>query len=488
MMQSCEEEMSGKTNAKRVRISACLAVMLLLALPLYGQKRVEASLSARMDSLISTRLPSGSDVGISVYDLTAKKPLYLYNADKLSRPASTLKLLTAIATLARADADVPFRTELWYKGVLDADTLHGDLYVVGGFDPEFTELQLDSLVSAVARYPIVAITGKVYGDVSIKDSLHWGSGWAWDDTPAAYQPYLSALMLNKGVVTVTAVPGERGDTALLECSPASSYYKVHNETRSRTPEAGSFNLSRNWLENGNRLTVKGNVSARRTATVNVYASERLFMHTFVERLRAMGVQCTSEYAFAPLSADSSAVCIATLHTPVEPVVRQLLKESDNLNGEALLHRLGSLHTRKRQVSATDGIAVLHELIKQLGHNPERYKLVDGCGLSNYNYLSPELLVDFLKFAYSRPSLFAVLYDCLPIGGVDGTLKYRMPRGSRAHRNVHAKTGSFTGINALAGYLRAANGHLIAFAVMNRNVLSGSKARAFQDALCEELLK
>lgn len=44
----------------------------------------------------------------------------------------------------------------------------------------------------------------------MKDSIYWGSGWAWDDTPASYQPYLSPLMLNKGLVTVTASPGERG--------------------------------------------------------------------------------------------------------------------------------------------------------------------------------------------------------------------------------------------------------------------------------------
>lgn len=77
---------------------------------------------------------------------------------------------------------------------------------------------------------------------------------------------------------------------------------------------------------------------------------------------------------------------------------------------------------------------------------------------------------------------------MPIGGVDGTLKYRMKPGTPSYKNVHAKTGSFTAINCLAGYLRAANGHEIAFAIMNQNVLSGAKARAFQDALCDEVIR
>ena len=111
-----------------------------------------------------------------------------------------------------------------------------------------------------------------------------------------------------------------------------------------------------------------------------------------------------------------------------------------------------------------GFSAIRKQIKALG---------GGCGVT-INWLmavdfliiiiiSPDLLVSFLKFAYSRTDVFQKLYKALPIGGVDGTLKYRMQRGTPSHKNVHAKTGSFTAINCLAGYLRAANGHEVAFA-------------------------
>lgn len=82
------------------------------------------SLSAQIDSLkidrlIREMLPEASEVGISVYDLTAKKPLFNYRAEKLSRPASTMKLLTAITALSRPDAAEPFRTEVWHDGVIE---------------------------------------------------------------------------------------------------------------------------------------------------------------------------------------------------------------------------------------------------------------------------------------------------------------------------------------------------------------------------------
>lgn len=445
-------------------------------------------LQSRLDTLIKYKLPKGSNVAISVYDLSANKPLYAYQADKLSRPASTMKLLTTIAALSRPEADEPFCTEVWYKGVIEADTLRGDLYVVGGFDPEFDDEALDSLVSAVARFPFSVVQGKVYGDVSLKDSLYWGSGWLWDDTPYSFQPYLSPLMLNKGVVTVTAFPGERGDTARLECVPVSTYYTVTNTTESRTPSAGKFRVSRNWLENGNEVTVTGNVDGKRIGMVNIYSSQDFFMRTFVDRLQAKGIRCLSDYAFNEMQKDSISVRMAVHNTSAQAVVNQIMKESDNLNAEAMLCRLGAQATGKRHVSAEDGLSAIRLLIKKIGFNPDSYNLADGCGLSNYNYISPELLVAFLKHAYSHTALFRKLYKSLPIGGVDGTLEHRMKKGTPSYKNVYAKTGSFTAVNCLAGYLKASNGHQIAFAIMNQNALSGREVRAFQDAVCDELIQ
>ena len=467
---------------RRLLICVLLSVF-LLPLSAQGVAKHVDSLHARIDTLIKYKLPEGSNVGIAVYDLTANRPLYIYQAEKLSRPASTMKLLTTITALARPEADEPFCTEVWYKGVIERDTLRGDIYVIGGFDPEFDDEALDSIVSAVVRFPFSVIQGKVYGDVSMKDSLYWGSGWLWDDTPYSFQPYLSPLMLNKGVISVTAFPGVRGDTARLEANPASSYYALTNATKSRTPSAGRFRVSRDWLENGNNVVVTGSVDSKRTGTVNIYSSQDFFMHTFVERLQAKGVQCLSGYEFNEFHKDDVSVRMTVHATPMQTVVNQLMKESDNLNAEAVLCRLGAQFTGKKHISAEDGLTAIRVLIKELGYNPVKYNLADGCGLSNYNYISPELLVAFLKYAYSRTDVFQKLYKALPVGGIDGTLKNRMKKGTASFRNVHAKTGSFTAINCLAGYLKADNGHQIAFAVMNQNVLSGREARDFQDAVC-----
>ncbi|MDR3117851.1 MAG: D-alanyl-D-alanine carboxypeptidase/D-alanyl-D-alanine-endopeptidase [Mediterranea sp.] len=459
-----------------------LAAALLLIAGLTAS-RAQDSLQDRLDRLVETALPEASEVGIAVYDLTARKPLYSYQAHKLCRPASTMKLLTVITALSRLKTGETFTTEVWYKGTIVSDTLRGDLYVVGGFDPEFDDNAMDKLAGRVRTLPFSVIKGKVYGDVTMKDSLYWGSGWAWDDNPASFQPYLSPLIYHKGIVKITATPAAaKGEPAILTCEPASTFYTLSNETKTGTPAAGKFSVSRNWLENKNDLVVKGNVDNRRVGEVNVVSSGDFFMHAFIERLQQKGITVQQPCGYAEFVHDATAVHVASTECPLQQVVEQTMKKSDNLNAEALLCKLAG----RWKASSADGLAAIKEQIKKVGHDPDNYRIADGCGLSNYNCLSPALLVDFLKYAYSQTYIFQSLYKSLPISGIDGTLQFRMRKGNAAYGKVHAKTGSFTGISALAGYLRTARGHDIAFAIMNQNILSPARANEFQNSLCELL--
>ena len=97
----------------------------LLCLSLSLAARGQSRLSDQLDQLIAQRLEMGSDVGILAVDLNTGDTLYRYRADKLSRPASTMKLVTTITTLARPEGFEPFRTEVWSRGEVRGDTLHG---------------------------------------------------------------------------------------------------------------------------------------------------------------------------------------------------------------------------------------------------------------------------------------------------------------------------------------------------------------------------
>jgi D-alanyl-D-alanine carboxypeptidase/D-alanyl-D-alanine-endopeptidase (penicillin-binding protein 4) len=95
----------------------------------------------------------------------------------------------------------------------------------------------------------------------------------------------------------------------------------------------------------------------------------------------------------------------------------------------------------------------------------------------------------LRYAWSHKDIYDPLYPLLPIAARDGTLRKRM-HGTRAAGNVHAKTGTVTGVRSLCGYLTAANGHHIAFSIINQGVNgddgTASEARNLQDRICEML--
>lgn len=130
---------------------------------------------------------------------------------------------------------------------------------------------------------------------------------------------------------------------------------------------------------------------------------------------------------------------------------------------------------------------MNRLVSRLGFKPSAYYIADGSGLSLYNYVSAELEVAFLRYAYSKKNIYAALHECLPIAGVDGSLDERMRRGA-AHDNVRAKTGTVTGISSLAGYCTAANGHVLCFSIINSGIRYTSSGRNFQDKVCQALCR
>ena len=444
-----------------------------------AQEKDTNALAYRLDSLIQAKMPQGGMVGVSVFDLNDNQPLYAYQADNLCRPASTQKLITAITALNQPRALEPFRTEVWTRGEIANDTLRGDMYIIGGMDPELME---------TAAFPFHVITGQIYGDVSMRDSMYWGKGWLWDDNPESYQPYLSPLMLNKGFVKVTAIPTNPGEAARLEVKPVSSYFNVINETKTKTSSAGKFTVMRDWMNNANDITVSGNITARRVEEINVYSSRDFFMHTFLDRLGMPFTLMQPWYGFGELPKDSTCQLVAVYETSVQKVLKQMLKESDNLNAEAMFTRLGVQASGKHPVSADESLDAVKALVRAMGLNPDDYRFADGCGLSMYDYVSPNLLVAFLRYAYNRDQIFPHLFRSLPVAGVDGTLKNRMRKGSAAYQRVHAKTGSYTGISTLAGYLETDSKRYLAFAIMCQNQIKASEARALQDAICEFLVK
>ncbi len=154
----------------------------------YPQRAVQ-----RIDSLLSHSMFNTSQVGLMVYDLDADSVLYAHNERQLMRPASTMKLLTAITALDRLGKNYRYTTSVYYTGECDSTTLHGNIYIKGGMDPSLEDYDLDCIVEEIAKLHVDTIAGNIIGDRSFKDSSLMGEGWCWDDD----NPVLSPLVYKR---------------------------------------------------------------------------------------------------------------------------------------------------------------------------------------------------------------------------------------------------------------------------------------------------
>ena len=357
----------------------------------------------RLDKLLDEPLLKRSQVGLMVYDLTADTIIFRYGERQTLRPASVMKLVTAITALDKLGTNYQFRTSLYYTGQLIGNVLNGDLYCVGGMDPRFNNDDMSSLADRIVGMGVDTIRGRIIGDYSMKDETRLGEGWCWDDD----NPILSPLLVSK-----------KAD----------------------------------------------------------------FLSDFVDELRNKGIVVDEN--FAEGTVPNGAYVVGSRFHAMDQILTRMLKESDNLYAESMFYQIAASGGIKH-ASAANARTHIKKLISKIGLNPDNYKIADGSGLSLYNYVSPELLVRLLRYAYRNSEIYSSLYPALPIAGEDGTLSKRM-KGKYTAGNVRAKTGTLTGVSSLAGYCRTANNHLLAFCIINQGVMKNADGKAFQDKICTAL--
>lgn len=207
-----------------------------------------------------------------------------------------------------------------------------------------------------------------------------------------------------------------------------------------------------------------------------------FESAFEALLLESGIGVSGQFRMGQLP--SSAQLLATRSHSIDQVLIPMMKKSDNHFAESLYYQIAAL-SRKPFASRLEAEAEYQSFTRRLGLDPKHYQFADGSGLSLYNYVTPELLVQTLRYAYQNKGLYNHLLSSLPIMGRDGTLQNR-GRGTTAQDKVQAKTGTVEGVSSLAGYALAANGHQLCFAIINQGLLKASTARQFQDRVCRAL--
>ena len=131
---------------RHVRVAA---LILAICWPAIGQGQNDPDLAARIERITGRPEFKHALWGIEIYDADAGRVVYGQNEEKLFTPGSTTKLLSAGTALQMLGANHRFRTKVYRTGPIGRDgTLHGDLILVAGGDPNLSQrLQPDGTLA-----------------------------------------------------------------------------------------------------------------------------------------------------------------------------------------------------------------------------------------------------------------------------------------------------------------------------------------------------
>jgi D-alanyl-D-alanine carboxypeptidase/D-alanyl-D-alanine-endopeptidase (penicillin-binding protein 4) len=457
-------------------------------------------LATSLETLLDNQALERSTWGVVVQSLENGEFLYRRNATKLLMPASNMKIVTLATTAERLGWDYTFETRLVTTGEIENGVLRGDLVVVGGGDPTFNRRHadpaqtFDAWVAALRAAGITAIEGRIVGDDRTFQRELLGTGWAWDYLAAGYAAPVCALELNEDTVDLVIRPGRtEGEPASVAMRPPESGMTADNRivTGSRgTPV--SLDIQR--LPGSPTVHLSGSVPAGNpdiTRTVAVDNPAEYFARVFRASLIAGGIAVRGEAVdvrtlAVPPDVSSARLLVSNRSLPLAEIAKVLMKVSQNLYGETLLRTMGVPAEAGGVGSVNAGRKVERGILESWGIAPDSFVVVDGSGLSRYNYLTAELLVSVLRRVYEDPRLHAPFIETLPIAGVDGTIASRF-KGTRAAGNVRAKTGSIANARALSGYVQTLDGEMLVFSILANNFnVPASAIDATTDLVVERL--
>ncbi|GLW33314.1 D-alanyl-D-alanine carboxypeptidase DacC [Actinoplanes regularis] len=434
----------------------------------------DAALVATLDQVFADPRLAGSTTGMQVRDGATGTVIYSHNADQRVIPASNEKLLTSAAALEVLGASYKFHTVAKYSGKRSGTTVTGNLYLHGQGDPTMTYAQFDALAAAVAKTGVKKFTGSLVADDSWFDRVPLGLDWSWQDEPYFDNAPISALTVaadgnyNTGALSIVDKPGTAaGKAGVLTVTPANSVVTIVNHTV--TGKQGSANtVTATRAHGSNTITVSGSTPLKPTAThTSVVATQdptKLAIGVFRDALKRRGVTITGA---TTTGTTPSGTTLLTDHAsiPLGQLLPYFLKLSNNGHAELLTKAMGRAKTPGSAGSWTTGLAASTGALKQLGVDTSKITMGDGSGLSRRNWLTTGQISALLNAAQTRP-WFATWYAALPVAGdpnplVGGTLRSRMV-GTPAAGNLHGKTGTLTGVNALSGYVKDQSGRTLVF--------------------------
>ncbi|WLT06254.1 serine-type D-Ala-D-Ala carboxypeptidase [Gilliamella apis] len=423
-------------------------------------------------------LPKGSDLSILVQTVEGKpKTLAKYKSDQFKQPASTQKVITALAAQLELGDNFRFITGMYTNGSLNNKQLSGDLIIKLSGDPTFNRARLKNMITALRQKGVEKISGNVILDTSIFASHDKAEGWSWNNLTACYNAPASAATIDDNCFVANITPGKTGSKASISVSPNIPVMVTGDV---RTIAANSKDLNDRYCEldvsaDKNRYHLSGCIASNADKTPLKFAvidPTEYFSTILKNELKQQKITFNGRVVERKQKAAGGLTLLTSSQSaPLSELLTVMLKKSNNLYADTIFRTLGAHYYNVSGTWRNGGDAVKQILRKKAGIDLENLVIADGSGLSRLNLVSANKLMEILQYISVHNNQLAFI-EKLPIAGVDGTLQNRKSFNQAPFKEaVMAKTGYIQGSYNLAGFIQKSDGRYIAFV----QLLSGYRA-------------
>jgi D-alanyl-D-alanine carboxypeptidase/D-alanyl-D-alanine-endopeptidase (penicillin-binding protein 4) len=474
----------------QVKLGVNLFIFFLFCTSVQSQK-VHYSLQNDFNRALHTLGPEASVAGLCV-NLSNSDTLWKYHEKQLLIPASVLKLVTTSTALQIQGADFRYHTDVYYDGVVRDSVLNGSLIIHGGGDPTFGSLEVgDNQPQKVLSriYSTLKTSGvkQVSGDIVVIDDYfadtNIPSSRLWEDIGNYYGARPSGLTYRDNSVDIylesPAVAGKR-------CRVVETFPKLDDITFDCKVLSSTTNRDSAYVygvDGLNKWLIQGSIPVgqkRFKIKAALTNPEKAFANELKSYLLRQGIVVNGNVVVQQSDRQLLSKPVLTIYSPLlSEIVAEVNIHSNNLFADHLFLTLGKQMFDKPDWDQSK--IVVSRYWKPLVNTDEPLLFLDGSGVSPKNVISPLVITSMLSYM-SKQQAFPKFYNSMAIGGVRGTIK-NLWTAENVKGKVHAKSGSFSGVVAYAGYFYNQSAQLCAFAIIvNNSLLPGRNIRSVIESL------
>lgn len=425
-----------------------------------GEPRARAAAEG-IEALIARSGLSG-EVACTVADARTGLRLESVHGQTGLPPASVAKSLTALYALDRLGAGHRFATRILTDGTVNRGILSGDLILAGGGDPTLDTNGLADLAAQIKSAGIREVRGRF---VVYEGALPYVRSIDPDQPEqVGYSPAVTGIALNFNRVHFEWKRASSGYSIAMDARsnryrPAVAMARMQVVNR-RMPVytydsrdgADQWTVAAAALGNGGARWLP----VRRPA---LYAGD-----VFRTLARSNGIVLPAPDVSRLLPPDARPVADLA-SAPLRDLLADMLKYSTNLTAEMIGMSASAAGGRAPESLAASALDMSRWAASRYGMSGTR--LVDHSGLGDASRMTPDDLVAALTAVYKDGTLQPLFKPFL----------MRDDRGRPLNNHpieVDAKTGTLNFVSGLGGYLTAADGTELAFAIFTAD--SGQRDR------------